>query len=132
MNVSRTVHAGLILVLAVSVLSCSKREDAVLAEFKDKVITVGDFEKAYSTVQIKFLPKVAGVEGYEEFLNTMVNKDVMAYKADELGYDKDPTVVEGLAAFKGMGLQVAYVKHTVDAMNKVTEEQMRRRKSTSC
>jgi parvulin-like peptidyl-prolyl isomerase len=125
MNSSKTVLAGLTLALAASLVSCSSREDAVLAEFKDKTITVADFEKAYQVVKPKFLPKATGVEGHKEFLNTMLNKEVMAYKADELGYDKDPSVVEGMEAFKEMALQVALMKFTIQDRNKVTEEEIR-------
>jgi parvulin-like peptidyl-prolyl isomerase len=122
---SRTVLAGLLLVTIVSLVSCGKREDTVLAEFGDKTITVGEFEKAYRTVQPKYLPKATGVEGYKEFLTTMLNKEVMAYKADQLGYDRDPAVVEGMDAYKGMAYQVAYLKFRIDDMNEVTEEQVR-------
>ena len=125
MKFSRAALPGLLLVLTISLVSCSKREDTVLAEFGDKSITVGQFEKAYRTVQPRYLPQAAGVEGYKEFLTTMLNKEVMAYKADELGYDKDPAVVEGLDAYKNMAYQLAYVKFRIDDMNEVTEEQIR-------
>jgi parvulin-like peptidyl-prolyl isomerase len=117
--------ACLILVLAVSVLSCSGREDAVLAEFKDRSITVGEFEDAYGKVAPKYLPKTSGLEGFEEFLNTMLHKEVMAYKADELGYDKDATVVQGLEAFRNMGLQAAFLKIRVADKVTVKDEQVR-------
>jgi len=125
MKISKTVLAGLTLVMAVSLVSCSGREDTVLAEFQDETITVAEFEKAYRVVQPKFLPIATGVEGYKEFLNTMLNKEIMAYKADELGYDKDPAVVEGMEAFKGMALQVALMKFSIDDLNEVTDEQIR-------
>ncbi|MGD8413499.1 MAG: peptidyl-prolyl cis-trans isomerase [Candidatus Latescibacterota bacterium] len=125
MKTSKTVLAGLCLTLAVSLISCSSREDTVLAEFKDKKITVADYEKAYSVVMPKYLPKATGIEGHKEFLNTMLNKAIMAYKADELGYDKDPAVVEGMEAFKAMALQVALIKFSIDDLNEVTEEQIR-------
>ena len=125
MKFSRAALAGLLLVMAVSLVSCTSREDVVLAEFRDESITVAEFEKAYRTVQPRFLPKATGVEGYKEFLNTMLNKEIMAYKADELGYDRDPSIVEGMEAYKGMALQVAFLKFRIDDMNKVTEEQVR-------
>jgi parvulin-like peptidyl-prolyl isomerase len=125
MNFSRAVLAGLLLVMAVSLVSCSSREDVVLAEFRDESVTVGQFEKAYRTVQPKYLPKATGVEGYREFLNTMLNKEIMAFKADELGYDRDPGVVEGMEAYKGSALQLAFLKFRIDDMNKVTDEQVR-------
>jgi parvulin-like peptidyl-prolyl isomerase len=125
MNLSKAILAGLVVVLAVSVLSCSKREDVVLAEFKDRKITIGEFENAYPKVDPKYLPKASGVEGYKEFVTTMLNKEVMAYKADELGYDKDQVVIQGMESYKSMGLQAGFLKIRVSDNVKVTEEQVR-------
>jgi parvulin-like peptidyl-prolyl isomerase len=105
--------------------SCTKREDRALAEFGDQKITVGDFEKAYAVVKPEFLPTAAGIEGRREFLTTMLNKEVMAYKADELGYDKDPGVVQGMEAWKKMGLQAGYLKRKVADQVTVSEEEAR-------
>ena len=125
MRCSRALLASLVVVLAVSVLSCGGgRENAVLAEFKDRKITVAKFEDAYANVQPIYLPKASGVEGYKEFLNTMLNKEVMAYKADELGYDKDQSVIQGMDAYKNMGLQAGYMKIRVADKVKVTEDEM--------
>ena len=78
---------GLLVPAVMTIASCGKREDVKLAEFKDHVITIGEFEKAYANVDAKFLPKATGIDGNREFLNTMLNKEVMAFKADELGYE---------------------------------------------
>jgi parvulin-like peptidyl-prolyl isomerase len=124
MKLSKTLLASLVVVLAVSVLSCGKREDAVLAEFKNRSITIGEFEDAYSKVDVKFLPNSSGEEGLKEFLNTMLNKEVMAYKADELGYDKDRTVIQGMDSYRKLGLQAGYMKFKVADKVTVTEEEI--------
>jgi parvulin-like peptidyl-prolyl isomerase len=105
----------------VAVTGCSKREDLKVAEFKDQVITVSDFETAYQKVDPAYLPKATGLEGKKEFLTTMLNKYVMAYKADELGYDKDPSVAQSMEMFSRMALQVAYLKKQVADKIKVTD-----------
>jgi peptidyl-prolyl cis-trans isomerase C len=125
MNCSRALFASLIVVIAVSQWSCGGRKDATLAEFKDRKITVGEFEDAYAHVDPVYLPKTSGTEGYKDFLTTMLNKEVMAYKADELGYDKDQSVVQGMDAFEKIGLQAAYMKLLVADNVEVTEEQLR-------
>ena len=84
---ARALILGLILPAAVLLTSCTKREDVTIAKYADKEITVGEFEKAYAVVNPEYLPKAKGVEGHKEFVTTMINKGVMAYKADELGYD---------------------------------------------
>ena len=43
----------------------------------------------------------------------MINRDVMAVKADELGYDKDPSIAQGMEAFRRMTLQVAFLSKQV-------------------
>lgn len=125
MKCSRALLAGAAILLAASALSCGGgRADAVLAEFKDRKITVAQFEDAYANVQPLYLPKASGLEGYKEFLNTMLNKEVMAYKADELGYDKDQSVVQGMEAYRNLGLQAGYLKFRVADKVKVTDDEV--------
>lgn len=123
---SRALILGLLLPAAIVLNSCAKREDATLAQFKDRKITVGEFEDAYAKVSPEFLPAAKGVDGLKEFLTTMLNKEVMAYKADELGYDKDPTVVQGMDAFKKMGLQAGYLKRKVADKITVTDDDIQK------
>lgn len=104
---------GLVAVASIALTGCSKREDLKLAEIKDRVITIHDYEDAYSRVKAEFLPKKTGEEGKKEFLDTMINRDVMAVKADELGYDKDPSIAQGMEAFRRMTEQVAFLRKQV-------------------
>ena len=108
------VLLGLVALASIALTGCSKREDLKLAEVKDRVITVFDFEDAYARVSEQFLPKAeAEDEKKKEFLTTMLNREVMAVKADELGYDKDPSVAQGMEAFRRMTMQVAYLRKEV-------------------
>jgi len=110
----------------VALTGCSKRENAKLAEFKGHAITVKDFEAAYTRVDVAYLPKATGEEGLREFLTTMLNKEVMAAKADELGYDKDPTVAQGMESFRKMSLPIAYLKREVTDDLTVSDEEVKR------
>jgi peptidyl-prolyl cis-trans isomerase C len=125
MRVGRTL-LGLGMGAVVALTGCAKREDAKLAEFKGHVITVGDFEDAYKKVDAQYLPKKTGQEGFREFLDTMLNREVMAAKADELGYDKDPAIAQGMDAFSRVTLQVAFLKKQVADKIKVSDEEVRR------
>jgi parvulin-like peptidyl-prolyl isomerase len=116
---------GLGLIASIAVTGCSKREDLKLAEFGDRSITVGEFEDAYNRVDAEFLPKAAGLEGRKEFLNTMLNKEIMAAKADELGYDKDPTVGMGMEQFSRVTLNIAYLKKMVADDITVDEKELK-------
>lgn len=115
---------GLVALGLIALTGCSKREDLKLAEIKDRVITVHDYEDAYGRVKEEFLPKTEGEEGKREFLDTMINRDIMAVKADELGYDKDPSVSTGMEAFRRMTLQVAFLRKEVGEI-KVTDAEVK-------
>jgi parvulin-like peptidyl-prolyl isomerase len=127
MRGSRSVLLVVALLLSVLlVVSCSKtNENSPVAKVGDRVITLGTFEKTYWTVDSKYQPEDKGIEGLKEFLNTMINKDVMAIKAEELGYDKDPYVIQGMEAFKKVSLPAAYLKLRVADKIKVTEKDIK-------
>ncbi|HEX5132371.1 MAG TPA: peptidyl-prolyl cis-trans isomerase [Candidatus Krumholzibacteria bacterium] len=117
---------GFALIASVAVTGCSKREDLKVAEFRDRSITVAEFEDAYAHVDPTYLPKASGMEGRKEFLTTMLNKEVMAYKADELGYDKDPAVQQGMEGFERMTLQLGYLKRAVADKVTVTDAELKK------
>ncbi len=116
---------GLAVMSVIAATGCSKREELKVAEFKDQAITVAEFETAYERVDPAYLPQATGLEGKKEFLTTMLNKYVMAYKADELGYDKDPTVTQSMEMFQRMALQVAYLKKQVADKITVSDAEVR-------
>ncbi|MFQ5512529.1 MAG: peptidyl-prolyl cis-trans isomerase [Candidatus Krumholzibacteriia bacterium] len=107
-------------------VSCSKSHDEmIVAKVKDRTISVADFERTYLRVDPKFLPESSDLEGRKEFLDTMIEKEIMALKADELGYDKDQYVVEGMKAFKKVGLQAGYLKIKVADKLEPTEAELK-------
>ena len=124
MRISR-IWLGLVVPAVIAATGCSKREELKVAEFKDQVITVADFEAAYARVDPAYLPKATGFDGKKEFLNTMLNKYVMAYKADELGYDKNPNVTQTMEMFTRMALQVAFLKKEVADKVTVSDEEVK-------
>jgi len=126
MRGSRNVLAVVLLGLLLA-LSCSKnREDLPVAKVGDRVIILSTFEKTYFAVDPKFLPDDKEIEGLKEFLNTMISKDVMAIKAVELGYRKDPFVVQGMEAFKKVSLPAAYLKLRVADKINITEADIKK------
>ena len=112
-------------IASIALTGCSKRDDLKLAEIKDRVITVHDFEDAYARVKAEYLPKTKGDEAKKDFLNTMIDRDVMAVKADELGYDKDPSVAQGMEAFRRMTDQVAFLRKQVGDI-KVSDDDVKK------
>ncbi len=127
MRGSRNVLLVVALLLsALVVVSCSRvNENSTVAKVGDRVITLGTFEKTYWTVDPKYHPEDKGIDGLKEFLNTMINKDIMAIKAGELGYDKDQYVVQTMEAFKKVSLPAAYLKLRVADKINVTEKDIK-------
>ncbi|UCH83187.1 MAG: peptidyl-prolyl cis-trans isomerase [Candidatus Latescibacterota bacterium] len=125
MRISKALIAVMLLPLLFAG-SCSKGSDETLvAEIADRTITLAAFQKAWMSVDSKYLPETEDLEGRKEFLQTMINKELLAIKADELGYDKDPYVVQGMEAFKKVGLQAGYLKIKVADKINVTEKDLR-------
>ena len=113
----------ILLLVPLLLLSCSKTKDEInVAEIGDKVISVAEFEKLYAKIDPKFLDGDTVDERKMNFLNVLIEKEVMAIKADELGYDKDPSVIAGVNAFKKMGLQGAYLKFEIADKVELTDE----------
>jgi parvulin-like peptidyl-prolyl isomerase len=116
----------LVLVVVVGAVSCSKNDtSAPVAKINDRVITREQFEKAFTIVDEKYLPENKDLDGMREFLQTLIDKEIMALKADELGYDKDNFVVQGMEAFKKVGLQAGYIKVKVADRINVTEKDLK-------
>lgn len=123
---ARTITLALCLGAAVLV-SCSKSKDQmVVAKVGDRQITLAQYEHAWFTVDPKYLPDEPDLEGRLAFLETMISKELMAIKSDELGYDKDEFVIKGMEAFRQVGLQAGYLKLKVADKINVTEEDIQR------
>lgn len=118
------------LLVGVAVLAgCGRKqstEDLLVAKVADRPVSMALYEKAWSTVDAKYLPKTDDLEGRKEFLNTIINKEVLTLKADELGYDKDEYVLKAMEAFKKVGLPAGYLRVKVPPERlEITDEDLR-------
>ncbi len=73
-------------------LSCGGKESDVLATIGDKTITLGDFNVAHSAISVFSRPPLLTFEDKENFLNTLINKEILMGEAYRQGLDRDPTV----------------------------------------
>jgi parvulin-like peptidyl-prolyl isomerase len=111
---------------ALFVTSCSKSKDEIpLVKINDRVISLAEFERIYNLMDHRYLPDGEGFDKHKAFLETMVDKEVMALKADELGYDKKKSVQAGLDAYRRLGLQAAYLKFRVADKVQMTDKKLR-------
>jgi len=121
-----TALATLALAPLVLVSSCSKdKSELSVAKIGDRSISVRTFENTYFRMDPKYLPETTDLDGRLELLDTMIDKDVMAIKADALGYDKDEYVVRGMEAFEKVGLQAGYLKVKVSDKVVVTDKDLK-------
>lgn len=126
MQLSRPI-LGVTLAGLLLLASCGgNRDELPVAKIKDRVITLAEFERAYTTVSPQYLPETRDLAGLKEFLEGLINKELLALKADELGYDKDEFVVEGMKAFKQVGLQAGYLKVKVANQLEVTDDDLKK------
>ncbi len=118
--------AVLFLVALSVVLSagCSKREDLVIATVENKEITVADFENAVELLDTKYLPETDDLEGKKEMLDNLINKEVMALKARDAGYENEEWFQNLWARFKNPFLISAMSDQLVRKKITVTEEEI--------
>ena len=89
--------ALLVALVLVTVAGCSSPEKSEIpvARVGDREITLDYFERQMNRMDPQFLPPDINTQsGREELLDVMINKEVMALKADELGMDADGSADE--------------------------------------
>ncbi len=106
-------------------LGCGKREERVVAKIGDRTITIGMFEKAAETMEEKYLPAAADLEGKKALLEVMIDKEIMALKALAAGYDKEKGFVTFWERYKGQYLVAAMENELVIKKVKVTEPEIK-------
>jgi parvulin-like peptidyl-prolyl isomerase len=113
-----------VLAAAVALSSgCGKKENLVVAQVADRKITVGDFNKAVTTMDEKYLPRTNDLEGKKELLDIIINKEVMTLKALAAGYEKEQWFVDFWDRFKGQYLVASMENEYIMKKVKVTEEE---------
>jgi parvulin-like peptidyl-prolyl isomerase len=105
-------------------IGCTKREELVIARVEDKEITVTDFEKAVDLLDTKYLPETDDLEGKKEMLDNLINKEVMALKARDAGYEREEWFQNLWARFRNPFLISAMMDQLVRKSITVTEEEI--------
>src|SRR5262249_27273526 len=104
----RKQHA-LVLVACTAIVatSCRKSEgpepaskSAVVAHVGDRVVTQDYFEQRLAKMERRFLPDTLDLAGKPKFLDFIINKELMAMKAEELKLGDDPRVVSAIKMYE--------------------------------
>ena len=108
------------------------KNDVLLATVGDKEIKGSYYEERLALLKQEELPRengqlldMASLEGKEKFLETLINKEVMAKTAMALGYGNDPQIVgarNSLIAFEAG--TAMWANEIVEPANTITEEQL--------
>jgi len=121
------LRKGILIVAALALVlsaGCTKREDLVIARVEEKEITVGDFEKAVDLLDTKYLPETDDLEGKKEMLDHLINKEVMALKARDAGYEREEWFQNLWKRFRNPFLISAMMDQLVRKRITVTEEEV--------
>lgn len=82
---------GLIACAALAVGACSKGGGGgVVAKVDNRQITLSYYQDRLEKMDRKFLPDTLDLKGKRKFLDFIINKELMAKKAEELKYGEDP------------------------------------------
>lgn len=87
-------------------LACGDRggpdaaKSTLVAKVADRTITQEYFEERLEKMERRFLPDTLDLAGRRKFLDYIINKELMAIKAEELKYGEDPGLMKHLATME--------------------------------
>lgn len=113
--------------LAFGLVACGQTDktEIKVAEVEDTVITLDYFERKMNTMDPRFLPaNINSREGREELLEVMINKEVMAHKAEQLGFAQDGVAEEQAGMVSEMKAVELMRTEIRNQTRQVTEEEI--------
>ncbi|MFQ5798139.1 MAG: peptidylprolyl isomerase [Bacteroidota bacterium] len=121
-------------VAAFTFRSCeSELKDVAVAQVGSRTISLADFESLYLKSNSSFEKAMSStIEDRERFLDLLVNYQLKVEEAYELGYDKNPKIVEELQQYR-QSLATSYVveqeitKPAIDLLYERRKEEIRAR-----
>jgi parvulin-like peptidyl-prolyl isomerase len=101
-----------------------KKEDLVVAKVSGKEITVADFEETAEKMENEYLPEKNDLEGKKKVLKVMIDKEVMALKAEAAGYEKEEWFINLWHGFKQPFMVAALLDEKIIKKVEITEEEV--------
>ncbi len=126
------IQRASVLVLGLTLFAAACNDDSadspgaaggpIVARVGDREVTLSYYEDRLEKMERKFLPDTLDLAGKREFLKFIVNKELMALKAEALGYAEDELVVSGLAALEEQLIAKAAIDRVTAGMDEVPQE----------
>jgi parvulin-like peptidyl-prolyl isomerase len=111
--------------MLVGLSGCAKKgkDQIVVAEVGDHAITLDYFERKMNRIPAEELPAdIASQSGREEFLETMINKEVMLLKAVDLGLDEDGQIEDQAQRISGLTATMNMRNEITESLPEITEQ----------
>jgi peptidyl-prolyl cis-trans isomerase C len=134
------VALALVLVLSVGALGgCGAKEkqdkddSVLLATVGDREIRASDYEASLGRLELTKLPRgkdgrpldMATQEAKEEFLTTLIHKNLMEIKGRQLGYGDSPAIKEAIGTYHSYEAGLALWRNVVgEPSSEITHEEM--------
>jgi hypothetical protein len=102
----------------------SSDKSEVVARVGGNPITRSYYEQRLEKMDRRFLPDTLDLAGKRKFLDFIINKEVMALKAEELQYGKDPRIVNNINMYQDNLAERAAIDELIKDKLDVTEAEV--------
>jgi peptidyl-prolyl cis-trans isomerase C len=117
-----------VMVLLVAVTACSRDESKkVVAKVASRKITVGDLQETYMRVPPGYLPQGIGEEGKRQFLDDLINKELLVLASYDRKLDKAEETLGGMKRMEQQVLLKELYNAEILEKSKVTEKEIKQR-----
>src|SRR5262245_3735165 len=99
----------------------SESQGEVVARVGGRPITKSYYEQRLAKMERRFLPDTLDLAGRKQFLDFIVNKELMALKAEELKYDEDPRITNSIRLYEDNLAANAAIDRLCDGKLTVTQ-----------
>ena len=114
-------------VLALALVSCSKKEAEVkgpfLAKIDNTAVTQADFDREFQALPDYAQQIFTDDAGKEKFLNEIINKELLYKEAVKKGYDKGQDYIKKVEEFKKLSLVSELFEKEIMAKAKVSDQE---------
>ncbi|MDA8174300.1 MAG: SurA N-terminal domain-containing protein [Nitrospiraceae bacterium] len=95
-----------------------------IAKVNGAIITVQDYKEELSAVPEQLRGAIAGENG-KEFLNQLINKELLYQEAVKKGLDKDPKLAKAIADFKKLQMVRMLVEDQIENKVSVSDQEVK-------